>query len=170
MKTRSISWALASALSFAMAGCTMTSDGLEMPQPGIKRMLVDFHWRGIDELSGTMTAGLPDGRRFDGVYFRITQELPIDRLAPLWDGWSEVGLGWRHWRSQPGSDFLKHYEGKVVATLGMAGGQQMRCRFRLVRPRSGMRGGGEGLCQLSDGTIIDAAFSKAPGTDSFARK
>jgi hypothetical protein len=35
----------------------------------------------------------------------------------------------------------------------------MRCDFRLMRPSSGMAGGGMGQCQLPTGVIINAQFA-----------
>ena len=56
-----------------------------------------------------------------------------------------------------GEAFLTEYTGKVVANLAGPRGH-MRCRFNLIRPSAGMAGGGEGRCQLPDGTIINAEF------------
>lgn len=37
-------------------------------------------------------------------------------------------------------------------------GRRMRCEFELVDAAAGMRGGGVGRCQLSDGAVIAAHF------------
>jgi hypothetical protein len=37
----------------------------------------------------------------------------------------------------------------------------MRCRFHLMRPASGMSGGGSGECQGADGETIEATFPAA---------
>lgn len=162
MRTRVIGCVRACAMTLPLAGCMITSDGLEIPEPAINRMQVVFEWRGKDDVSGTMMARLADGRQFHGAYFQIKQELPIESLDSLWDGWAAVHRGWHRWNPQPASDFLKHYDGKVLANLGTSGDGHMRCRFLLVRPWAGMRGGGEGVCQLTDGMVINATFAAAP--------
>jgi hypothetical protein len=45
----------------------------------------------------------------------------------------------------------------VLANLQGRGGF-MRCHFTLMRPSSGMDGGGTGQCQLPSGTVIHAQF------------
>jgi hypothetical protein len=37
----------------------------------------------------------------------------------------------------------------------------MRCRFHLMRPSSGMAGGGAGECQVAGGETIEATFPAA---------
>jgi hypothetical protein len=43
----------------------------------------------------------------------------------------------------------------------------MRCRFTLVRPETGMAGGGQGQCQLPSGGEIDATFPSGSVARSF---
>ena len=54
-------------------------------------------------------------------------------------------------------DTITHYSGQVLANLQGPGGF-MRCDFRLMRPSSGMAGGGVGQCQLPAGAMIQAQF------------
>ena len=54
--------------------------------------------------------------------------------------------------------FITQYSGKVMANLSNPGGKQMRCRFYLMEPASGMSGGGQGECQLSGRRTIYASF------------
>jgi hypothetical protein len=122
---------------------------------------VDFDWKSQGDVAGAMTASFSDGRAFTGSFFQITQDTQIDRVAPLWAGWSPRWQGWYGWDANPGPDFVKHYSGRVLANLTGVNGEHMRCRFQLVRPRSGMQGGGEGSCQLNDGSAIDATFPAA---------
>jgi hypothetical protein len=79
----------------------------------------------------------------------------------LRDGWdASWGFGgWGYWH--PGSDFITHYTGRVVAYLADPEGKHIRCKFQLVHPSKGMAGGGEGDCQLPDGKAIDASFAGA---------
>ena len=107
-----------------------------------------------------MTAALSTGDVYTGPFFQITRETRIDELDPLWIGW--VGprrwRGWDYWG--PRQSVLTQYTGKVLANLAGPRGH-MRCRFTLRRPSAGMAGGGEGRCQLPDGTNIRADFPPA---------
>jgi hypothetical protein len=121
-----------------------------------------FSWSAQGPRSGTMVATLADGRRYDGSFFQITRETRVEELGPLWTGWGP-GPGWRHrgwggWDNWgPSDQFITHYSGRVLANLSGPAGP-MRCRFTLIRPASGMAGGGQGQCQLSDRTRIQANF------------
>ncbi len=151
---------LPAALTLALLpGCTTTGTGVGNSRaPGASAV---FQWTAQSARSGTMTADLADGRRFSGRFFQITRETRVDELAPLWVGWrGPFGPrmrrgGWGYW--EPSPRFITEYSGRVLANLAGPGGQ-MRCRFRLVRPSSGMSGGGEGRCQLGDGAVIRAHF------------
>ena len=146
--------------ALAVSACTCTSEGLELkPDRESRRAAVSLEWRSNDDVSGTMTASVSDGRLFSGPYFEITPETQIDQLKPLWEGWAE-GHGWRYW--QPGPGFVKHYGGEVLANLTAPNGERMRCRLRKVSHSPGMSGGGEGVCQLIDGITADAAFPPVP--------
>jgi hypothetical protein len=121
---------------------------------------IQFEWRSRNNLEGTLTAIQPDGRRFTGPYFQITSETRIDRLHPIWAGWDNPWLGWRHWSVEPSQEFIRHYSGRVLANLEASDGARMRCRLRLLTPSAGMRGGAEGRCQVPDGRRIDASFPR----------
>jgi hypothetical protein len=124
---------------------------------------VKFHWRSSDAISGTMSATLPDGTAYSGPFFRISEQIQTQRLAPLWWGWDDGWLNWDwdYYYGAPSSTFITRYTGRVVANLTDASGDHMRCRFRLVRPAQGMSGGGQGQCQLAGSKEIQAIFSPA---------
>ncbi|WP_404714336.1 hypothetical protein [Sphingomonas sp. MMS24-J13] len=105
-----------------------------------------------------MTASLSNGETYQGPYFQITRETHADTLSPLWFGWEGRGR-WRGW-SGWGPDEITSttYSPRVFANLQKPSGEHMRCRFTLARPGSGMAGGGQGRCQLADGTVIDTDF------------
>jgi hypothetical protein len=54
--------------------------------------------------------------------------------------------------------FVTHYTGHVLANLAGPDGKRMHCEFQLLRASEGMKGGGEGRCQLPSGKTIKADF------------
>jgi hypothetical protein len=107
-----------------------------------------------------MRATFPNGTSYSGTLFQITSDTRVDDMAPLWIGWHRRSFrGWDGWDAGP--QFVKHYSGRVLANLSNDNGDHMRCNFRLIRPASGMAGGGQGQCQLPDGHTLDATFPSA---------
>lgn len=153
-------WLLVGALS----ACTTTGEG-RGEMPGDKAETVRFQWTSTDGgMSGTMTANAP-GAVFQGRFFQITQQTRSEVLTPLWAHWRPGWHDWPYWSgpwppAYEATRFITHYSGKVVATLESPDKQRMRCRFHLVSPATGMAGGGEGECQLSDGRHLSATFAK----------
>ena len=148
----------------ALAGCTSTGlGGGQLLAPGAPQEAVSFSWTSTDGgISGIMTAALPR-TSYQGRFFQITQQTRGEVLIPLWTHWDRGWYDWPYWSGPvappyPTTQFITHYSGKVAATLEAPGNQRMRCRFHLVAPASGMSGGGEGQCQLSDGREVRAVF------------
>ena len=138
-----------------VAGCTTSGTGTGTSSTA--GASATFTWTADSSSHGTMTAALNNGAAYQGQFFQITHETTVNQLDPLWIGWGGRG-GWRGWDAWgPDEAFMTQYTGKVVANLSGPGGN-MRCRFNLIHPSSGMAGGGEGRCQLPDGTIINAQF------------
>jgi hypothetical protein len=138
----------------AVTGCTRSGVGTGTSNTGA--VSATFTWKAASALQGTMTARLNTGETYQGPFVQITRDTTVDELAPLWVGWEGAWAGpWGVWR--PGEAFLIDYTGKVVANLAGPRGYT-RCRFNLLHPSRGMAGGGEGRCQLPDGTIIRAEF------------
>ncbi len=156
---------LASTAVAMLCACTTTGmGGGELSVKGQDNGPVQFTWKSEDGgISGTLTATLPDAI-YQGRFFQITQQTQRQRIAPLWDGWSEGWNDWPYWgefgRYGPydATQFITRYTGKVVASLRSDSGKRMRCRFHLADPIRGMAGGGEGECQLAEGTTISAWF------------
>jgi hypothetical protein len=168
MNVRHVMEVFVSIASLAMASCAITSDGLELEhEDGGEPAVATFRSQSSNEVTGTMTTSLADGRLFTGPYFRIALETPVDQLAPLWEGWSSA-VGWRHW--QPGPRFVKQYSGKILASLVAANGDRMRCQFRLAQPSSGMVSGADGKCQLSDGMAVHASLPPLNDDSASARR
>jgi hypothetical protein len=124
---------------------------------------VAFTWQSDDGDSGDITATFGNGRVFKGKYYQITERTRAERLDPLWDGWdrSTRGGGWRYWSNDHERDFVREYDGRVLANLQAENGEYMRCRFTLDSPARGMSGGGAGRCQLSESSReINAEFPR----------
>ncbi|MFL6751364.1 MAG: hypothetical protein ACJ8E9_09935 [Sphingomicrobium sp.] len=155
--------AAASLVALAIAACTTTGIGTGQSANG--GLGATFTWRETGGTRGTMVAQLSNGQVFQGPFFQITSEARVD-YDPLWYGWgpgfgwhrpwSRWGGGWGGWGGW-GPDYITQYSGQVLANLQGPGGF-MRCNFRLMRPSSGMAGGGVGQCQLPRSTIIHAQF------------
>jgi hypothetical protein len=150
--------ALPLVLAALLAGCATMGTGFGTTAKG--QNPVNFTWKSTDNVSGTMSAALSDGKTYNGQYFQITTNTTVDTLGPLWTGWGPRWRrgGWGYWDAGP--EFVTHYSGKVVANLSTPDGTYMRCTFRLIHPSSGMAGGGRGNCQTPDGNEIDATFPK----------
>ena len=157
----------------AAAACTTT--GVGTGQVVGQNVGATFTWTESGGSGGNMVAQLSNGEMFQGPFFQITSETVAD-YDPLWHGW---GPGWwlgRRLRRQAlglglgrlgsvgslGDDTVLRYSGQVLANLQGSGGF-MRCDFRLMRPSSGMAGGGAGPCQLPTGTIINPPFPRGRG-------
>ena len=160
MTSRSIRIAAASLAALAIAGCTTTGIGTGQSANG--GIGATFTWRETGGTHGTMLAQLSNGQAFQGQFFQITQESRVYDYGPLWNGWGS-GFGWGGWGPWgPNDETITHYSGQVLANLQGPGGF-MRCDFRLMRPSSGMAGGGAGQCQLPTGMIIAANFPPQQG-------
>jgi len=143
-------------VALAAAGCTCTSDGLELDsRRETEKTSVTFELRRTDGVSGSITALFADGRQFHGEYLQITREARLAQLTPLWEGWT-FGWGWPHWRPQAAPKFVKHHDGEVLANLASVNGERMRCRFDLENRSLGVSGGGEGECEFPGGRTVDA--------------
>ncbi len=146
--------------AFAVIACKSTGGGEGRTPAGDVR--VTFQWEQSGPTSGELRASLakPDGTQemYRGPFFQITRESRMETLAPLWAGWYPGWVGWPYWGAVPESSFITHYTGHVVANLEGPADQRMRCHFRLLRASEGMRGGGQGECQLPSGETIKAQF------------
>ena len=141
------------ALAMALTACsTVERGGTGSGNVRGTRKPVAFTWQSTDNRQGDITATFGNGEVFKGTYFQITRETRLDRLDPLWDGWSRPypRTGWRYWDRDMDREFIKEYNGRVLANLRTDQGDHMRCRFTLITPSRGMAGGGEGRCQLSE--------------------
>ena len=140
-------------------GCKSTGSGIGESATG--DVQARFTWQQSDPLSGTLTAmvsGQNDSETYTGKFYQITRNSRIDTLGPLWHPWHPGWGGWEYWNSEPEDAFVTHYTGHVLANLAGPDGKRMRCEFQLIRATEGMKGGGEGQCQLPSGKTIKADF------------
>jgi hypothetical protein len=124
---------------------------------------VAFTWESEGDKSGDITATFNSGRVFTGEYVQISRDVRSESLDPLWNGWDRPrnANAWRYWSASSRSEFVRENTGRVLANLHDDKGEYMRCRFTLINPERGMKGGGEGRCQLSDsGKEINAEFPR----------
>lgn len=149
----------------ALSACTSTGSGVgQTTKEGVSDQTVEFSWKSTDGgISGSISASLP-ATNFEGRFFQITSQTRSEALDPLWRHWRRGWHDWPYWGSTwpypyPTTQFITHYSGKVVASLASESGQNMRCRFHLSEPVMGMRGGGQGECQISDGRVVRATFA-----------
>ncbi|MFO0583324.1 MAG: hypothetical protein U0229_13725 [Anaeromyxobacter sp.] len=146
-------------LGLAAAGCATVATGTgagTLTREGANAGQVAFAWRSEDGgQTGRLAATLADGRRFEGPFFQITRSVDRTRWDAMWAGWDYGWRGWRRgWAPLPEVDHATTYSGRVVANLAAPDGTRMRCKLQLQSPRSGLSGGGEGVCQVrGDGTV-----------------
>jgi hypothetical protein len=149
---------------FALAACeTPHGGGTGSGSVRGTQKPVAFTWEAKGDRSGNITATFGSGRVFKGEYVQISPEIRSESLDPLWDGWEKPRSknAWRYWNASSRSEFVRENDGRVLANLNSENGEYMRCRFTLISPQRGMKGGGEGRCQLSDsGKEIDAEFER----------
>ncbi|MDC0718964.1 hypothetical protein [Nannocystis bainbridge] len=136
------------------------------PAPAATHERVAFQWTsGTDSLSGRIKTQLPGGEAFEGRYHEITKTATVDEYGDLYGAWYAdpwMGSNWYWGGTWPYYDsveeFITRNTGKVVATLEGDRGTKMRCRFTLEDPDRGIKGGGTGECQLSNGERITTRF------------
>jgi hypothetical protein len=154
---------IAALAALTTAACTTGGGGTGAGNVRGTRKPVAFTWQTTDNTSGDITATFGNGDVYKGRYYQITRDTRLDRLDPLWDGWGEPypRTGWRYWDRDMDREFIREYNGRVLANLRSDTGNHMRCRFTLLKPSRGMAGGGEGRCQLSETrTEINARFPR----------
>ena len=161
MTALSIRAAAASLAVIAVAGCTTTGIGTGQSANGA--LGATFSWTETGGTRGTMVAQ-PDQRPdLPGPVLPDHPESRVTDYGPLWNGWGpgcgwgrgwggrRWGYGWGGWGPWgPAMTTITHYSGQVLANLQGPGGF-MRCDFRLMRPSSGMAGGGVGSASFPPG-------------------
>jgi hypothetical protein len=118
---------------------------------------VAFTWHSkADPSKGSIQATMPNGKQFSGTYLQVTSRATADDYGAYYGVWRDPGWG-SPWYNGPSAGFVTMYSGQAVAHLKADNGTRMRCKFALREPESGLAGGGDGDCQLTDNrTVFDA--------------
>jgi len=132
---------LAIILLIVQLGCAGSMKGVV--RQDAKR--VEFAYTDSRLGAGSLQTVLPGGERFEGKIIRI--------------GWTDVQPDTAVSGSES-TDFddVKLFDGNAEATLTGDKGNIMKCRFKLTDSIVGLSSGGFGLCQVSDGRVIDIFF------------
>jgi hypothetical protein len=147
-------------LGALLVGCKSTGGGMGESRTGDVK--VSFMWEQSGPSSGTLKATVTKQggaqELYEGKFYQITRETRVETIGDVWDPWYPRWGGWAYWGPEPEYSFIEHYTGHVVANLSGPNGQRMRCQFQLLRSAEGMKGGGQGQCQLPSGQTINAEF------------
>jgi hypothetical protein len=134
---------LAAMILTATVGCTGTMDGV------IRRDAARFQITYTDSriAAAELITVLPSGERFRGKPEKLdtTKEMMASGAAGSTDAPASFPA-------------LQTFPGNVKATLTGSQGNKMECRFKLTDGIIGFSSGGFGLCQMSDGRVIDVFF------------
>jgi hypothetical protein len=142
-----------------LLACTTMGTGTGSLSPGDQP--VAFSWTSKDGgITGTMSATVDKTSQFSGPFLQVTSTVRTDDFEPMWSGWNRGWSDWGFWGG-PDDAFSTRYSGRVIANLAGPGRKQLRCRFQLNDPISGMGGGGQGECQYSGGRTVSAVFARA---------
>jgi len=95
--------------------------------------------------TGILQTVLPSGERFEGKILRIGSP----------DVQSDTAVSGSE--STAFND-VQLFDGNAKATLSGNKGNIMKCRFKLADSLIGLSSGGFGICQVSDGRVIDIFF------------
>ncbi len=87
---------------------------------------------------------MPDGERFRG------KTEKFDRIKEMME--TDADDMSNHFKD------LQTFDGNAKATLAGSKGNMMECRFKVADYIIGLKGGGFGLCQITDGRLMDVFF------------
>jgi hypothetical protein len=136
-------WFLAVIVLMAAVGCSGTMDGIIRRDAA--RIQITFTDTRV--AAAELITVLPDGERFQGKPEKLDAQKDM------------MAAGAAQGTSEPASfPALLSFPGNVKALLSGSKGRQMACRFRLTDVILGFSSGGVGLCQMSDGRVIDVFF------------
>ncbi len=131
---------VAMAIIFAvLAACSGTMQGVV--RKDARRVVFDYS----DSKIGTadVQVVMPEGERFEGRVERGTDRTRSNSNSTI---------------STDRFEAVETFEGNADAVLSGNRGNIMKCRFHLTDIIIGFSSGGYGICQLSDGRVIDIFF------------
>ena len=130
---KSVLFFVFTALVFASMACSGTMRGIDRYTG--KRVFFIYEEEKFG--SAELQVKMPDGELFIG---KLTEDkVPAVSNAPLARGYPAVD----------------EFQGNTEAFLFGDRGNKMRCKFRLSDTLVGFKSGGFGLCETSDGRVID---------------
>ena len=129
------------AIFFFLSGCSGSMKGVV--RRDAKR--IEMTYTDMRVGKGLLETVLPGGERFEG---RIVKIGAMDIQSDTTIATSQSAA----------FDDVQVFEGNAKATLSGSRGNIMKCRFNLTDSLMGISSGGFGLCQVSDGRVIDIFF------------
>lgn len=147
MLVRKIAFLLASLLSVTLlTACSGTMQG--MVQQGGESVSLQFEDTGFGY--GKLKTILSDGETFEGKFVEESSSGIGTGFGAAWSGNTTVY----------GTTFgtVESYSGNIEAVLLGTNKHTMKCRFRAADSMMGLPSGGVGMCQVSDGRVIDIQF------------
>ena len=137
--TRKSAYACIAVFLALMTACSGTMKGVV--RKDARR--VAFDYSGSSAGTADLQVTMPDGERFEG---RV--EGGTDNTQRESDVTSSIDR----------FEAVETFDGNADAVLAGNRGDIMKCRFHLTDVIIGFSGGGFGICQLSDGRVIDIFF------------
>ena len=132
-------YAFIAAILIVMAACSGSLRGVMR----IDASRIPFNYSDSQIGNANLQVVLPGGERFEGRTGRgIELTLPMAGATASMDRFEAV----------------EEFKGNAEAVLSGDRGNLMQCRFLLTDVILGFKGGGFGICQLSDGRVIDIFF------------
>lgn len=112
--------------------------------------LVSFQFEDTGFGYGTLKTTLSHGETFEGKFVEESSSGFGTGFGAAWSGSSTAY----------GTTFgtVESYSGNIEAVLFGDNKHTMKCRFRVADPMMGLPSGGVGMCQVSDGRVIDVQF------------
>ena len=131
-------------LLFTMAmGCSGQIDGIIRSDP--KRIEITYTNSKLS--TAELMTILPDGEQFRGESEKLDRTKDLMATAS-----TDTGLKTGDFEA------VRSFPGNTMATLSGNRGNVIQCRFKIADTIIGFSSGGTGICQVSDGRVIDVFF------------
>ena len=120
------------------------------------RDAVDFQFRDTGFGHGRLFARIGDGESFEGEFVEMANARRCPDREPV--AGPATGNAPAMTRKRPEPVSVEDCAEEIEAELSGTQGHSMRCRCRLRDAVLGLSGGGQGVCEVSDGRVIDVRF------------